>query len=84
MRAMMLPVAAAATIAFVSLAQAQVRYQGRWCAVISFGATGVQEDCSYNSIEECRPNVIAGNRGFCRPNANFQEPPPRKPRRNRG
>ena len=75
---------AAATLTVADLAQAQYRYQGRWCAVISFGHTGVQEDCSYNSIEECRPNVIAGNRGFCRPNANWQEPPQRKPRRNRG
>jgi hypothetical protein len=32
-----------------------------WCAVISDGYW----DCQYNSIEECRPNVLAGNRGFC-------------------
>ncbi|MBV9348432.1 MAG: DUF3551 domain-containing protein [Pseudolabrys sp.] len=65
-------------------AQAQYRAQGPWCAVISFGIEGVQEDCSYASIEECRPNVVSGNRGFCRPNANWQEPAPRKPRRKRG
>ena len=32
-----------------------------WCAVISDGYW----DCQYHSIEECRPNVLAGNRGFC-------------------
>jgi len=32
-----------------------------WCAVISEGYW----DCQYRSIEECRPNVLAGNRGFC-------------------
>jgi hypothetical protein len=25
-------------------------------------------DCHYRSVEECRPNVIAGNRGTCNPN----------------
>ena len=38
-----------------------------WCAVISRGGGNVQWDCTYRSIEECRPNVIAGNRGFCNP-----------------
>src|SRR5215475_7281582 len=32
-----------------------------WCAVILEGYW----DCQYHSIEECRPNVVAGNRGFC-------------------
>ena len=32
-----------------------------WCAVILDGYW----DCQYRSIEECRPNVLAGNRGFC-------------------
>jgi hypothetical protein len=36
-----------------------------WCAVVSLGTGSVYWDCQYNSIEECRPNVIAGNRGFC-------------------
>ena len=38
-----------------------------WCAVISRGGGNVKWDCTYRSIEECRPNVIAGNRGFCNP-----------------
>jgi Protein of unknown function (DUF3551) len=36
-------------------------YETPWCAVISDGYW----DCQYRSIEECRPNVLAGNRGFC-------------------
>jgi hypothetical protein len=36
-----------------------------WCAVLMFGAGDVYWDCHYHSVEECRPNVIAGNRGFC-------------------
>lgn len=38
-----------------------------WCAVISDGYW----DCQYRSIEECRPNVLAGNRGWCNPNPYF-------------
>ena len=54
-----------------------------WCAVVSIGAGTVQWDCHYRSIEECRPNVIAGNRGFCNMNPawegwNRSEPKPRK------
>jgi hypothetical protein len=36
-------------------------YETPWCAVISEGYW----DCQYHSIEACRPNVLAGNRGFC-------------------
>ena len=43
-------------------------YEGPWCAVINIGTGSVYEDCQYASIEACRPNVLAGNRGFCNPN----------------
>jgi hypothetical protein len=39
-----------------------------WCAVVSLGFGEAYEDCRYNSLEECRPHVLAGNRGFCSPN----------------
>ena len=42
-----------------------------WCAVVSVGAGGVIWDCHYRSVEECRPNVVAGNRGFCNWNPNW-------------
>ena len=36
-----------------------------WCAVINLGMGDVHWDCHYRTVEECVPNVIAGNRGFC-------------------
>jgi hypothetical protein len=55
--------------------------EARWCAVISRSDGDVHWDCTYRSIEECRPNVIASNgnnRGFCNPSpyytANAAEP----------
>jgi len=36
-----------------------------WCAVINLGTGNVHWDCQYRTIEECVPNVVAGNRGFC-------------------
>src|SRR5215831_7554446 len=47
--------------ALVLGAQPAKAYETPWCAVISDGYW----DCQYRSIEECRPNVLAGNRGFC-------------------
>jgi hypothetical protein len=34
-----------------------------WCAVINLGMGDVYWDCHYRTVEECVPNVIAGNRG---------------------
>jgi hypothetical protein len=39
-----------------------------WCAVISMGRGDAYWDCQYSSVEQCVPNVLAGNRGFCNPN----------------
>jgi hypothetical protein len=36
-----------------------------WCAVIEVGEGSVVWDCQYRTVEECAPNVVAGNRGFC-------------------
>jgi len=36
-----------------------------WCAVTALGRGDVYWDCQYRTVEECVPNVIAGNRGFC-------------------
>jgi hypothetical protein len=36
-----------------------------WCAVVNLGMGDVYWDCRYRTVEECVPNVIAGNRGFC-------------------
>lgn len=45
-------------------AAARQTRQAQWCAITS-QEFGVVEDCQYDSIEACRPNVIAGNRGYC-------------------
>ena len=42
-----------------------------WCAVISLGPGSVYEDCQYRTFEQCRPNVLAGNRGFCNQNPRY-------------
>jgi hypothetical protein len=47
--------------------------RGPWCAVVSAGPAELEWDCEYGSIEECRPNVIAGNRGFCIPNPRWPD-----------
>jgi hypothetical protein len=36
-----------------------------WCAVINLGTGDVEWQCYYRTVEECAPNVVAGNRGFC-------------------
>jgi hypothetical protein len=41
---------------------------GPWCAVQSLGSGVVTENCSMLSFEQCRLEVVAGNRGFCTPN----------------
>ena len=51
-----------------SPAKAQYYTSAPWCAVISLGDGDVHWECIYQSIEQCRPNILAGNRGFCNPN----------------
>jgi hypothetical protein len=42
-----------------------------WCAVIQNSTESVYWDCQYNSIEQCRQIVLAGNRGWCNANPYF-------------
>ena len=72
-------VAAAATMVEISAGQAYG--DAPWCAVIEIGDGDVYWDCQYRSIEECRPNVIAGNRGFCNVNPYGGRPAPAPPAR---
>ena len=41
------------------------RADAPWCAVVSLGNGNAYWDCRYRTIEECTPNVLGGNRGFC-------------------
>ena len=63
---------AAAALAFLTfcLQPAAVYHEAPWCAVLGMGK-GVYWDCQYQSFEACRPNVLAGNRGWCNPSPYF-------------
>jgi Protein of unknown function (DUF3551) len=63
-----LVLAATAALAGVFFGLQPAKAQAPWCAVITVGEDSVVWDCRYRSVEECRPNVVAGNRGFCNPN----------------
>jgi hypothetical protein len=66
------------TIAIVTLGTAmcfeihssQAQYYGDapWCAVENVGTGNMVWYCYYKTVEECVPNVLAGNRGFCNVN----------------
>jgi hypothetical protein len=64
-------IAALVALVFVPQSAAADYYGAPWCAVIAMGDGDMQWDCEYRSIEECRPNVLAGNRGWCNPNPTF-------------
>ena len=59
-----------ASLAFGPQPAAADYHEAPWCAVIGMGK-GVYWDCQYGSFEECRPNVLAGNRGWCNINPYF-------------
>lgn len=60
--------------ALAAPASAQARGNAPWCAVLSLGYGSVVWDCQYASIEDCRPNVISGNKGFCNHNPAYAGP----------
>jgi hypothetical protein len=70
-------IAAAAALVF-EMSPAHTAYIGnaRWCAVVNIGSGNMEWDCEYESIETCRPHVIAGNRGFCDLNPYYSPAPP--------
>ncbi len=68
MTRMILAGAAFAFLAFGPQPAAADYYGAPWCAVVSMGDGDMQWDCEYRSIEDCRPNVLGGNRGWCNPN----------------
>ena len=62
-------------------AAADFRGNGPWCGVYSLGFGDDVWDCSFASVEECRPTILSVNRGFCNHNpgwyASGQGPEPR-------
>jgi hypothetical protein len=64
-----LTIAAAAVVLLCGIRTGDAYYgYGPWCAVQSLGSGVVTENCSMQSFEQCRLEVVAGNRGFCTPN----------------
>jgi hypothetical protein len=72
---------ALASLAFGFQPAAADYYGAPWCAVVAMGDGDMQWSCEYRSIEECRPNVLAGNRGWCNPNPYFVASRPSEHRR---
>ena len=60
---------------YAAPASADATGNAPWCAVQSIGAGDVVWDCEFQSIEQCRPEVIAGNRGSCNLNPYYQPAP---------
>jgi len=48
----------------------------KWCAVVDQGSGALQWDCEYDTVQNCAPAVVQGNRGFCALNPSYQPPPP--------
>jgi len=70
MARMIFVAAALASLAFSPQPAVADYHEAPWCAVIGMGK-GVYWDCQYRSFEECRPTVLAGNRGWCNQNPYF-------------
>jgi hypothetical protein len=66
-----LVIAAAATAALAPAPLGAAPYQGPWCAVQSVGEDSAIWNCQMRTFEECRLEVIAGNRGSCTQNPNW-------------
>jgi hypothetical protein len=37
----------------------------RWCAVTDQGADVINWNCEHDTLEDCRPAIVAGSRGYC-------------------
>ena len=66
-RLMLAVVALAAALCFDVKSSRAYYGNGPWCAVVDMGTGDVKWDCQYWTLEECVPNVLAGNRGTCNP-----------------
>ena len=65
MRIMLVSAVAAALLGGTAASRAE---EGPWCANVTIGRSGLIADCHYRTLEECVPNILAGNRGFCSEN----------------
>jgi len=49
----------------VAASHAGLYGNSRWCAVTNQGSDALDWDCEYDTVEDCTPAVLNGNRGFC-------------------
>ena len=78
-RAAVLTLAAVAS-SFPWSAQPVAAREAPWCAVLTTSNDSVYWDCQYNSIEECRTQVLSGSRGWCNPSP-YATPQTTEPKR---
>jgi hypothetical protein len=71
MKKSVLVLVALAALMLFGGAPALATYNGPWCGVYSVGR-GSHEKCDYRTFESCRMDIVAGNRGFCRPSQYWQ------------
>lgn len=67
-RTLVLAAVAALPLVLAAPAQAQNR-GGAWCAGQTIGGDSWTETCRFSSLQSCKREVLAGNRGVC-----FQNP----------
>jgi hypothetical protein len=67
MRAML--VTAAVTVILCTGITAGQATEGSWCAAIHVGCGVEAMNCSFQSLDACRQEIIAGNKGSCFPNS---------------
>ena len=59
----------------VSTGHAGYYGDARWCAVTDQGADVISWNCEYDTLEDCRPAVLTGNRGYCGQNPYWRPDP---------
>src|SRR6516164_5723028 len=57
-------IAALAAATWFGISFSQAYGDAPWCAVKTLSGD-VYWNCQYRTVEECTPNVVAGDRGFC-------------------
>jgi Protein of unknown function (DUF3551) len=69
-----LVIAAVTAALLLDVRPSEAYYQGPWCAGTNRGSGTFVYNCSMRTLEQCVPEVIAGNRGFCSPNPYYRGP----------
>jgi hypothetical protein len=75
-----LVIAGLAAALLLDVRPSQAYQQGPWCAGTNRGSGTFVYNCSMQTLEQCIPEVIAGNRGFCSPNPYYRGPEAAPPR----